>query len=472
MAIAEVKNGASIYSASKKNGIPEQTLRRWIVKSPSHQGPGRSPFLSQEEEKCIVQAVKFLSKCGIPFNRKDILNVVETYLLSSKELSHLFPNGKPGIEWVRGFEKRWKGEIGKRKPELLTKARAKDMCEETANAFFNIYENVLLSNGLLKEPGRIFHLHETGLSTDPRSSKIFLQKESRTAYLKFADCGKAMYTVLFCISAAGEYLPPFVVYKGQNLYQSWMTGGPQGTLYGCTESGWMQDFLFETWMKFFIDFVKNFKKPVLLIYDGHGSHLTYNSIKLAMDNGIILLCLPPNSSHALQPLDVGVFSPMKNTWRDVLKTWYRESRLQNVSKANFPFLLRKLFEKIKATNAVNGFRGTGLYPLNRNAIQHRIIPTEKNPTVAATNKSSASSKVSALLDSHMKEANLLTVSPTPSANTVLAMDNFKKKRKRVQSKSGEILTQENVLKRLAMEEEDRKKKCNLGQVPKRKDQKS
>lgn len=30
-----------------------------------------------------------------------------------------------------------------------------------------------------------------------------------------------------------------------------------------------------------------------------------------MDNGIDLLILPPHCSHVLQPLDVGVFSPLK-----------------------------------------------------------------------------------------------------------------------------------------------------------------
>ena len=30
--------------------------------------------------------------------------------------------------------------------------------------------------------------------------------------------GKAMYSVLFCVSAVERYLPPIVVYKGKYLY--------------------------------------------------------------------------------------------------------------------------------------------------------------------------------------------------------------------------------------------------------------
>lgn len=124
------------------------------------------------------------------------------------------------------------------------------MNEEITTAFFNTYKKLLHGNDLLNETHRIFNLVEAGLATDPRSSKVFLQKNQRTAHLKSADCGKAMYSV-WKISATGEYLPPFVVYKGQNNYQSWSVGGPPGTLYGCSATGWMQDFLFESWMKHF-----------------------------------------------------------------------------------------------------------------------------------------------------------------------------------------------------------------------------
>ncbi|GFV39301.1 uncharacterized protein TNCV_1230031 [Trichonephila clavipes] len=49
-----------------------------------------------------------------------------------------------------------------------------------------------------------------------------------------------------------------------------------------------------------------------------------------------------------------------------------------------------------------------------------------------------------------------TLSPTPCVKTILAIENSNRKRKRVQSKSGEILTKKNVLERLAAEESDRR----------------
>jgi len=49
----------------------------------------------------------------------------------------------------------------------------------------------------------------------------------------------------------------------------------------------------------------------LLVKDGHGSHITAKVIAHCMKHAIDLLILPPHTSHILQPLVVGVFSPLK-----------------------------------------------------------------------------------------------------------------------------------------------------------------
>ena len=48
----------------------------------------------------------------------------------------------------------------------------------------------------------------------------------------------------------------------------------------------------------------------LLIVDQHGSHVTLEFLILAQDYKIVILALPPHSTHKLQPLDVGLFAPI------------------------------------------------------------------------------------------------------------------------------------------------------------------
>jgi hypothetical protein len=45
--------------------------------------------------------------------------------------------------------------------------------------------------------------------------------------------------------------------------------------------------------------------------DSHSSYITANVIAFCMQNAIDLLILLPHCSHILQPLDVGVFAPLK-----------------------------------------------------------------------------------------------------------------------------------------------------------------
>ena len=49
----------------------------------------------------------------------------------------------------------------------------------------------------------------------------------------------------------------------------------------------------------------------LLICDEHDSHIIDNFITHYMNNNILLMILPPHSSHLTQPLDIGIFDALK-----------------------------------------------------------------------------------------------------------------------------------------------------------------
>ena len=58
---------------------------------------------------------------------------------------------------------------------------------------------------------------------------------------------------------------------------------------------------------------------VLLLVDGHKSHINFDVIDLCQKNGIILFCLPPHMTH-LQPLDVSVFKSLKDCLAKAVKS--------------------------------------------------------------------------------------------------------------------------------------------------------
>ena len=69
-------------------------------------------------------------------------------------------------------------------------------------------------------------------------------------------------------------------------------------------------------------------KPRLFIHDGH-----------------IILCFPPHTSHAMQPLDVACFKPAKATWSDIVRNFYKKNRSESITKAHFASLLNTWWRK-------------------------------------------------------------------------------------------------------------------------------
>ena len=88
-------------------------------------------------------------------------------------------------------------------------------------------------------------------------------------------------------------MPPLTVYKSESLHRTCTKGGPQGAVYNFSESGAMHKTIFEQWFSnTFIDFVKHHEKPVILALNGLNFVPTFKTLNTAMENEIILFCLP------------------------------------------------------------------------------------------------------------------------------------------------------------------------------------
>jgi prepilin-type processing-associated H-X9-DG protein len=138
-------------------------------------------------------------------------------------------------------------------------------------------------------PSAIYNLDETGLNTDPRSKKCFIRRGAKDAITVSPTSGKTIYTVLFCGNADGTHLlPPFVIYKAKNLHSTWCRGGPPGTAYSVSSSGWMETLQFENWIDKFVQHKHDHhgNGVVVLFVDGHYTHLTYNVRRLCKENNV------------------------------------------------------------------------------------------------------------------------------------------------------------------------------------------
>ena len=186
---------------------------------------------------------------------------------------------------------------------------------------------------------RLWNCDETGFCTAVSSRAVLAKRGSKAVHETGGGSGREYITVLGCGAADGTRLPPYILYKGVNLYARWIRGGPLGTLYGMSKSGWMESSNFLSWFeKLFLPSVQHLllEAPVVLFVDGHNSHLSLSLVRTAIEKRVHLMCLPPHTTHILQPLDVGVYGPVKKAWQGIVKSYKTRTLGANISKEEFP----------------------------------------------------------------------------------------------------------------------------------------
>ena len=98
-------------------------------------------------------------------------------------------------------------------------------------------------------------------------------------------------------------------------------------------------------------------RPVLIIEDGHSSHVSLEVIKLARENDIYLLCLPSHCTHILQPLDVGFFKSLKANFNKVCKDFLFAHPGQSIRSEDLAHFLSLAWPKaLTPVNVMKGFK--------------------------------------------------------------------------------------------------------------------
>ena len=454
------KTGKSDIQVANEFGIPPTTLYRWKTYNKNCiLGTGKTPVFNVKEELLLGVYLVYSAKYGFPQNTHQLQLCVQSFLqyLGRK---NPFKAGKPGKEWIRNFKKRNKDIVKDRKRESLSLSRATALRPKNLRDFFvNVYKPLYDKYGLLMRPQCVWNLDETGFQAakDVKGGRVFVSSNAKHAYSLTATATKNSFTVLTCGSAAGHYMPPFLLVKSKSGFtKGSITGGPPGTAYGFSKNGWMEGPTFQNWfINHFIPYVKKVDEHNhhVLVLDGHNSHLTYKTFQAAKAANITICCLPPNTSHATQPLDVGVFKNMKQKISELILEYWRTSGQEKIDKNNFPIVLKHLWPKLEKEWIISGFKSSGLHPYNQEACDKRTIQdSESGVRYEKIRGKRPCGAVRAVI-----KAIHDTLKPEPNELVKEARakrDNLK----RIQAIPGEVMTEEEGMARMRQHEEDMKAK--------------
>lgn len=394
---------SSLRSIAEKHNVPRTTLKRHSSGPATVAGilertfrRGSRQQLSTDEESIIAETVVEFQNHGTPLVRSLVLDVAATFVQTlplSRRSKIRFKNDRPGMKWLRGFLNRYP-QLKVKTTAQLENERSEAMSPDIVAEHFARIRTLMDSYGI-HDPTHVFNLDECGFSVKGMSWGRRVKRvavEGTTVFQRtIAWQGSVDHvTCMAVVNAAGQIFTPAFVLPGVMARFRRREGGrwetpadflPQPNILFMREVAGIDSDLFYAWANNFIEETASIRqggKKILLVYDGYASHCSYRVLKLFRENDIVVASLPAHTSHALQPLDVGVFSPLKLAFRNHLN---RRVVVSNRRSRNDIFTLCELLknafhEGVTASNIIGGFRGSGLWcDEKRGPDQSRISPT-------------------------------------------------------------------------------------------------
>jgi len=373
-AVADVINkGWSVRHAATVHCVPRLTLRRHVIGSrsgtPSAKKLGRSPVLSHSQEEELVDLIKDMVKRLFGLSQVDLQRLIYKYC----KMNHIRNNfsqkhQSAGRDWFEAFLRRHP-DLSVRKPEPTSVHRAIGFNSAKAKLFLNKLGSVLFDqNGLRLIPEtQIYNVDESGYTVCHKPSAVVAKKGRRgVGAITSAEKGKTI-TAVCCMSAAGHFVPPMLIFPRMRVKPEMMDRAPTGAIAAGSKCGWINQELFAKWFDHFLLTVQPTSRPhpTLLVLDGHSSHTKNLSVILkARENNVKILSLPSHCTHKLQPLDVSFFKSTNTFYNTAVQNWVRQ-HARPVTEYQVAELFAEAYNRAATLkNAQSGFAACGIHPYN------------------------------------------------------------------------------------------------------------
>lgn len=438
-ALAAYRNGeyTSIRKCSYAFNIPPSTLSDRLSKRTSYSLSHESQkILSTAEEKALLKSITRLSKSGIPITLALTRELAEEIRNARFRLTSTLTSYPP-------ISKRWIDRFRKRYPILKTvysraidASRFEAVSYPTINAYFTTLSDLFLENSYPSDA--VFNVDETGFALGTSlPSKVLINKEETGGFKKISG-RQEWITAIECVGASGVSLPPLIIFRAKDTNTAWIpTSTPEKWKFSTSSSGWTSDSHAYEWLTtlFEPETARNDRKRRLLLLDGHGSHLTARFIAFCLDKRIDLVVLPPHTSHILQPLDVGLFGPLKRALSTEIDRLFRldTRRIPRIEWTEAFITARS--RAFTTRNVESAFRASGIYPLSPITILSTLQMPLEPPRVTPPPITTPNDLDRSLLDSSPPEGTELREA-TSLVNSIVRSSTLETPVKRYIERSG------------------------------------
>lgn len=224
----------------------------------------------------------------------------------------------------------------------------------------------------IKSSKRVLNMDEVGSRIGcPTGEHIIVPINVRDHYTSSPENRKSV-TIIETIYADGRKpLPPFIITPGKKVMDNWVT---QEELVGdeyvtCSPTGYTNNDIALDYLNHLILHTKaGPNQPwFLLLLDGHESHQSLKFKAKAAENHVKLFWFPSHLTHALQPLDVGVFRPWKH--------WHMIAVQRAIRTLDFDYSITSFMrdmawirdKTMQPHTIINAFKNSGMWPISAKA---------------------------------------------------------------------------------------------------------
>ena len=208
--------------------------------------------------------------------------------------------------------------------------------------------------------------------------------ERRGRVKKVQPGNREWVTVIQGINSQGWAIPPFIIVAGKFHLSSQYEHSllPHDWRIATSNNGWTTNERGVEWIEHFEKYtnLRTLGTYRLLILDGHESHHSTDFELYCREHNIVTLCMPPHSSHILQPLDIGCFGPLKVAYGKQIEDLMR-AHVTHITKEDFFPTFYAAYQAAMTEKTIQGgFRGSGLIPFNPESVISKLDLKFKTPT--------------------------------------------------------------------------------------------
>ncbi len=204
---------------------------------------------------------------GFPLSRQDLSHVIKGYLDRLGRTTRFIDN-LPGPDFMLGFMNRHP-ELSVRTANLIKRGWAA-LSHQDVNNFFDRVEKEL--EGVPSE--NIWNYDKMNLTDNPGAKKTIFKRGVKYAK-QIRNHSQVGHLHGVLRNAAGDLVPPYIDFKAENLWKEWFLGGPKGSRYNTSPSGWFTRCFYSDWFhKSWLPTVQRQPGKHVLIGDNLSSHIS------------------------------------------------------------------------------------------------------------------------------------------------------------------------------------------------------